>query len=429
MAASFKPPRSSLQKAGGPVCAVCKSTDIRQDDDDNWFCASCSAQVQDITLREVNDGDGLGTQHGHTRSQNRRRSSADHRKRRRSEAAERAQRRRYSDAQLLEAFQRVLKAQVVALVERFGCSSALHERVRSLWWAYITLRADPAHDEDLPAVKLPLTACFCALGCFLGREPLLSADLHRAMLAGSVPYLNSGGCLPPTLSGLGLQDFGGPLCARDTSAEWEEEVVRPAGSGAEGEISGAETSGAETSGAEGPAGGGDRGSQSSGVDSDGGGWKGTGRNAKRGAGRGRHHQVPLLKFFRLLTKRLANHLPAARPAYILHCPMASAARVQTVEHPESSRPSNRLANQADKENLAVPVGNPPLVALRYITSWGLPADLFGYYDVTTPGNLYVLKSINFPLFLGLFSDVCVRWSRYCWGSIGRSLRSTGLQWG
>ena len=380
--------------AGGLVCAVCKSTDVGKDDDDNWFCRACFAQVQDITLREVNDGDGLGTQHSHTRSSNKRRASADTRKRRQSEAENRAKQRKYSDSQLLEAFQHVLKAQTSALVKNFGCSDSLHSFVGELWFSYLELRADPSCDKDLPPVKLPLTASFCALGCFLAREPLFSADIHRAMMAGSVPYLNPAACFPEALSRLGLHEYGGPLCPRDTSADWEEEEVHVATGRASSSQHSADESGREAeseraaSGAESSGGG----ATSTALSDVSDGWRGTGRNRRAGAGRNQYHLVPKLKYLRALTKRLARYLPCSKSAYVLHCPLAqsqsaserAAGAEEDIGVSASARSRyvrrySQRAFRASQDSLRVPAANPHLVALRYITCWGLPRELFGAY--------------------------------------------------
>jgi hypothetical protein len=380
--------------AGGLVCAVCKSKDVGKDDDDNWFCRACFAQVQDITLREVNDGDGLGTQHSHTRSSNKRRASADHRKRRESEAAERAKQRRYSDEQLLEAFQHVLKAQVTALVTTFGCSDVLHRFVGELWFAYLEQRADPSSNKDLPPVKLALTVSFCVLGCFLAREPLFSADIHRAMMAGSVPYLNPVACFPASLSRLGLHEYLGPLCPRDTSADWEEEKgTFPPGTSNASQHS-ADESGRDsamdkaTTGAESSAGGGTSTALTSDFSD---GWRGTGRNSRVGIGRTQPHALPKLKYVRALTKRLARNLPRSKSAYVLHCPLAqwrSATGpgrtdddigVPTARRSRFLRRRSQWAFQAKQDSLRVPAANPHLVVLRYITCWGLPPELFGAY--------------------------------------------------
>lgn len=378
--------------AGSLVCAVCKSKDVGKDDDDNWFCRACFAQVQDITLREVNDGDGLGTQHSHTRSSNKRRASADHRKRRRSEAAERAKQRRYSDEQLLEAFQHVLKAQVTALVKNFSCSESLHGFVGELWFSYLEQRGDPSSDKDLPPVKLPLTVSFCVLGCFLAREPLFSADIHRAMMAGSVPYLNPVAHFPAPLSRLGLHEYAGPLCPRDTSADWEEERVGAPGKANPSQNSADESgrdSGTDraTGDAEGSAAGGTSTVLSDFSD----GWRGTGRNSRAGAGRNQYHTLPKLKYVRALTKRLARYLPWTKSAYVLHCPLALARSASERERTDGgigspaaarSRYVRRYAQwafRAGQDSLRVPAANPHVVAHRYITCWGLPEELFDAY--------------------------------------------------
>lgn len=381
----------------GLVCAVCKSTNVGKDDDDNWFCRACFAQVQDITLREVNDGDGLGTQHSHTRSRNKRRASADHRNRRRSEAAERAKRRKYTDDQLVEAFQHVLKAQVNALVKTFGCSDALHRLIGQLWFSYLELRANPFSDKDLPALKLPLTASFCALGCFLAREPLFSADIHRALMAGSVPYLDPVACFPVSLSGLGLHEYGGPLCPRDKSDDWEEEQVHASPRTSSGRQGSTRETGQDSgidrftteapSGADSSAGGGSSTALSELSD----GWRGNGRNARVGAGRNQYHAVPKLKYMRALTKQLAEQLPLSKSAYVLHCPLGQS-RITSerggvdddTQIPSSARNRyvrrySRRAFRAAQGTLRVPAANPHLVALRYIVCWGLPRELFGAY--------------------------------------------------
>lgn len=377
------------------MCAVCKSKDVEKDDDDNWFCRACFAQVQDITLREVNDGDGLGTQHNHTRSSNKRRASADHRKRRRSEAAERAKQRKYSDEQLLEAFQHVLKAQVNALVTNFGCSDALHRFVGELWFSYLEQRADLSSDKDLPPVKLPLTVSFCVLGCFLAREPLFSADIHRAMMAGSVPYLNPVACFPASLSRLGLHEYAGPLCPRDTSADWEEEKRVPSTSAANASLHSADESERDSgahranAGAESSAGGGTSTVLTSDLSD---GWRGTGRNSRAGAGRNQFHAVPKLKYVRALTKRLARNLPCSKSAYVLHCPLAQSRSTtergradNDIGGPAAHRSRylrrySQLAFRAGQDSLRVPAANPHLVVLRYITCWGLPRELFDAYS-------------------------------------------------
>jgi hypothetical protein len=216
-------------------CRVCQSRSFSCNAEGLLVCDECATQSQDTTLLEVNDADdaGLGTvATARTRRKRTRRSVAA------SEAlasAPSAQpegaRATHTDAQLLEAFQCVLKAQVVALVRVFRCAPELHDTVGGLWSRYLVLRSNvggagqllpaahvggagastdagtgttpAATSSQVPPIQLMLTVCFCIVGCFLRREPLLTVDFHRAILAGTLPYTQAvaAACMPPHLRG------------------------------------------------------------------------------------------------------------------------------------------------------------------------------------------------------------------------------------
>ena len=334
------------------ACTACRSTDLAQDDDDNWFCRQCFAQVQDITLLETNDANeqvsGAVMNRRASGHSSNRRSKAEHRKRRKSEAALEARRIKYSEEQLLAGFQCVLKAQVAALIKTFGCSAELRATIGELWFGYLERRAAPTAQQDLPEPKLPLTVAFVTLGCFLRREPLLSVDLHRAMCAGTLPYLEPGACLPSGLDDLGLQDAGGALCSRDTTTPWRA-ISGPA------PVDVAAVGGGAGSVPSAPMGyiPGDR------------------CYSTRG-------RVPSVRSLRGWAQRLAACLGLG--AYALHCPLAGHNWHREVGH-RRTRGASAAGETAARDNhvLPAPAANPPLIALRYITSWGLPPQLFGGY--------------------------------------------------
>lgn len=120
------------------------------------------------------------------------------------------------------------------LVKTFGCSPELPAGIRDLWFRYAAGRAgeqaaqrraevkteaaaglaaatategpppqSKESKEGLPEPELQLSLCFCILGCWLGKEPMTTADVLRAATAGSLPYVEATSFLPAELEAAG----------------------------------------------------------------------------------------------------------------------------------------------------------------------------------------------------------------------------------